>query len=146
MIFAVWWNLFLRLKLASQCNRPVYSHLTYDITDEMKVVDRPDVLIIEGLNVLQSGMDYPHDPHRVFISDFLDFSIYVDADSQLIEKWYIERFMKFRQGAFKKPAPISATTLHSLKPKLNRRHVPFGKPSTVKIWLRISCRPKVVHI
>ncbi|EGQ9631900.1 type I pantothenate kinase [Vibrio cholerae] len=82
---------------------PVYSHLTYDITDEMKVVDRPDVLIIEGLNVLQSGMDYPHDPHRVFISDFLDFSIYVDADSQLIEKWYIERFMKFRQGAFKKP-------------------------------------------
>lgn len=82
---------------------PVYSHLTYDITDELKVVDRPDILIIEGLNVLQSGMDYPHDPHRVFISDFLDFSIYVDADSQLIEKWYIERFMQFRQGAFKEP-------------------------------------------
>ncbi|MGL5430209.1 MAG: type I pantothenate kinase [Vibrio sp.] len=82
---------------------PVYSHLTYDITDEVNVVDRPDVLIIEGLNVLQSGMDYPHDPHRVFISDFLDFSIYVDADSQLIEKWYIERFMKFRNSAFRKP-------------------------------------------
>ncbi|WGY48497.1 type I pantothenate kinase [Vibrio sp. ABG19] len=82
---------------------PVYSHLTYDITDEQKVVDRPDVLLIEGLNVLQSGMDYPHDPHRVFISDFLDFSIYVDADSSMIEKWYIERFMKFRQGAFTKP-------------------------------------------
>ncbi len=112
----------------------------------MKVVDRPDVLTIEGLNVLQSGMDYPHDPHRVLISDFLDFSIYVDADSQLIEKCYIERFMKFRQGAFKSPTPISAITLHSLKPKLNRRHVPFAKPSTVKIWLRISCRPKVVHI
>ncbi|ADT85286.1 MULTISPECIES: type I pantothenate kinase [Vibrio] len=82
---------------------PIYSHLTYDITPEMKVVDRPDVLIIEGLNVLQSGMDYPHDPHRVFISDFLDFSIYVDADSSMIEKWYVERFMKFRQGAFMKP-------------------------------------------
>lgn len=82
---------------------PVYSHLTYDITPEEKVVDRPDVLLIEGLNVLQSGMDYPHDPHRVFISDFLDFSIYVDADSSMIEKWYIERFMKFRQGAFTKP-------------------------------------------
>ncbi|MCG3730993.1 type I pantothenate kinase [Vibrio cincinnatiensis] len=82
---------------------PVYSHLTYDITTQQKVVDRPDVLIIEGLNVLQSGMDYPHDPHRVFISDFLDFSIYVDADAEMIEKWYVERFMKFRHGAFKKP-------------------------------------------
>ncbi|USD65417.1 type I pantothenate kinase [Vibrio sp. SCSIO 43136] len=82
---------------------PVYSHLTYDITEEEKVVDQPDVLIIEGLNVLQSGMDYPHDPHRVFISDFLDFSLYVDADSTQIEEWYIERFLKFRQGAFRKP-------------------------------------------
>ncbi|MEZ8103277.1 type I pantothenate kinase [Vibrio bivalvicida] len=82
---------------------PVYSHITYDITDELKKVDRPDVLIIEGLNVLQSGMDYPHDPHRVFVSDFLDFSLYVDADSEVIEQWYVERFLKFRQGAFTKP-------------------------------------------
>ncbi|NVC95211.1 type I pantothenate kinase [Vibrio parahaemolyticus] len=82
---------------------PVYSHITYDITDELKKVDRPDVLIIEGLNVLQSGMDYPHDPHRVFVSDFLDFSIYVDAESDTIEQWYVERFLKFRRGAFTKP-------------------------------------------
>lgn len=82
---------------------PVYSHITYDITDEVKKVDRPDVLVIEGLNVLQSGMDYPHDPHRVFVSDFLDFSIYVDADSETIEQWYVERFLKFRKGAFTKP-------------------------------------------
>ncbi len=82
---------------------PVYSHITYDITDEVKVVDRPDILIIEGLNVLQSGMDYPHEPHRVFVSDFLDFSIYVDADSDVIEQWYVERFLKFRSGAFTKP-------------------------------------------
>ncbi|KLN66940.1 type I pantothenate kinase [Vibrio sp. VPAP30] len=82
---------------------PVYSHITYDITDELKKVDRPDVLIIEGLNVLQSGMDYPHDPHRVFVSDFLDFSLYVDAKSEVIEQWYVERFLKFRQGAFTKP-------------------------------------------
>ncbi|EGQ9468980.1 type I pantothenate kinase [Vibrio parahaemolyticus] len=82
---------------------PVYSHITYDITDELKKVDRPDVLIIEGLNVLQSGMDYPHDPHRVFVSDFLDFSIYVDAKSETIEQWYVERFLKFRRGAFTKP-------------------------------------------
>ncbi|WP_194439865.1 type I pantothenate kinase [Vibrio fluminensis] len=82
---------------------PVYSHITYDITDELKTVDRPDVLIIEGLNVLQSGMDYPHDPHRVFVSDFLDFTIYVDAETDVIENWYVERFLKFRQGAFTEP-------------------------------------------
>ncbi|MGR5134802.1 type I pantothenate kinase [Vibrio alfacsensis] len=82
---------------------PVYSHITYDITEKLKCVDKPDVLIIEGLNVLQSGMDYPHDPHRVFVSDFLDFSIYVDADSEIIEQWYVERFLKFRRGAFTKP-------------------------------------------
>ncbi|EGQ8023339.1 type I pantothenate kinase [Vibrio vulnificus] len=83
---------------------PVYSHITYDITEEVKKVDRPDVLIIEGLNVLQSGMDYPHDPHRVFVSDFLDFSIYVDAESNTIEQWYVERFLKFRKGAFTQPS------------------------------------------
>ncbi len=82
---------------------PVYSHITYDITDQLKKVDRPDVLIIEGLNVLQSGMDYPHDPHRVFVSDFLDFSIYVDAETDTIEQWYVDRFLKFRRGAFTKP-------------------------------------------
>ena len=82
---------------------PVYSHLTYNITDDVKCVDLPDVLIIEGLNVLQSGMNYPHEPHRVFISDFLDFSLYVDADSQQLKEWYINRFMKFRDGAFTKP-------------------------------------------
>ncbi|EJA3584701.1 type I pantothenate kinase [Vibrio vulnificus] len=82
---------------------PVYSHITYDITEKVKKVDRPDVLIIEGLNVLQSGMDYPHDPHRVFVSDFLDFSIYVDAESNTIEQWYVERFLKFRKGAFTQP-------------------------------------------
>ncbi len=82
---------------------PVYSHLTYNITDDVKSVDLPDVLIIEGLNVLQTGMNYPHEPHRVFISDFLDFSLYVDADSQQIKEWYVNRFMKFRDGAFTKP-------------------------------------------
>ncbi|MDD1784420.1 type I pantothenate kinase [Enterovibrio sp. ZSDZ35] len=82
---------------------PVYSHLVYDITDSIKVVEQPDILIVEGLNVLQSGMDYPHEPHRVFISDFLDFSLFVDADSELLKTWYIERFMQFRRGAFQDP-------------------------------------------
>ncbi|MEI8594151.1 type I pantothenate kinase [Photobacterium sp. Hal280] len=87
-----------------QVDAPVYSHLFYDITDEIKTVEQPDILIIEGLNVLQSGMDYPHEPHRVFISDLLDFSIYVDAEPDLLQTWYIERFLKFRQGAFTDPS------------------------------------------
>lgn len=82
---------------------PTYSHVTYNITDEVKTIDRPDVLIIEGLNVLQSNTDYPNDSMKVFISDFLDFSIYVDAETSLIEQWYISRFMALREGAFKKP-------------------------------------------
>lgn len=83
---------------------PVYSHLVYDIIpNEEQVIEQPDVLILEGLNVLQSGMNYPHAPHRVFVSDFVDFSIYVDADEKLLHSWYIERFLKFRQGAFSDP-------------------------------------------
>lgn len=83
---------------------PVYSHLVYDIIpDKIQTIDQPDVLILEGLNVLQSGMDYPHAPHRVFVSDFVDFSIYVDADEDLLHSWYVERFLKFRQGAFSNP-------------------------------------------
>ncbi len=83
---------------------PIYSHLTYDITDQYEIVDQPDIVIIEGLNVLQSGMDYPHDPLRVFVSDFLDFSIYVDAETEQLKQWYIERFKTFREGAFKDPS------------------------------------------
>lgn len=69
----------------------------------MKVVEQPDIVILEGLNVLQSGMDYPHEPHHVFVSDFVDFSIYVDAPEALLEEWYLSRFLKFRQSAFTDP-------------------------------------------
>jgi type I pantothenate kinase len=83
---------------------PVYSHLIYDvIPDGDKTVTHPDILILEGLNVLQSGMDYPHDPHHVFVSDFVDFSIYVDAPEEQLKNWYINRFLKFREGAFTDP-------------------------------------------
>ncbi|ADW75730.1 MULTISPECIES: type I pantothenate kinase [Rahnella] len=89
---------------ARHVTAPVYSHLIYDvIPDGNKVIEQPDILILEGLNVLQSGMDYPHDPHRVFVSDFVDFSIYVDAPENLLQSWYINRFLKFRQGAFSDP-------------------------------------------
>lgn len=83
---------------------PIYSHLTYDIIpNQFNTVDQPDIVILEGLNVLQSGMNYPASPHNVFISDFVDFSVYVDADEELLKKWYINRFLKFRRGAFSDP-------------------------------------------
>ena len=83
---------------------PDYSHLYYDIIpDKYQNILRPDILILEGLNVLQSGMDYPTAKPRVFVSDFVDFSIYIDAEENLIENWFAERFFKFRKSAFANP-------------------------------------------
>jgi len=80
---------------------PKYSHTLYNVVPgEYEVIKQPDILILEGLNVLQSGMDYPHDKPRVFVSDYLNFSIYVDAEEDLLEEWYVSRFLKFREGAF----------------------------------------------
>lgn len=88
----------------SQVKAPVYSHLTYDVVeDEYTIIDRPDILIFEGINVLQVR-DLPEDGKVVpFVSDFFDFSIYIDADSDLIHHWYINRFMKLRETAFRDP-------------------------------------------
>ncbi|CAG8999136.1 MAG: Pantothenate kinase [Candidatus Celerinatantimonas neptuna] len=82
---------------------PVYSHITYDILPEQqKVIEQPDILILEGLNVLQSN---PMDDGGVrrYVSDFLDFSIYVDAQTDRLEHWYIQRFLEFRKGMFSQP-------------------------------------------
>jgi type I pantothenate kinase len=84
---------------------PVYSHLHYDILpDQFQVVDQPDIMIIEGLNVLQTWDDEPEHKPRVFVSDFFDFTIYVDAEVQDIREWYIERFLTLRYTAFSDPA------------------------------------------
>jgi type I pantothenate kinase len=82
---------------------PLYSHLVYDVMPGATVeVDRPDILIVEGLNVLQ--------PNRAqerkavpFVSDFFDFSIYIDAEIDVLERWYVERFMRLRETAFRDP-------------------------------------------
>lgn len=80
---------------------PVYSHLVYDVVaGETVMVDRPDILIVEGLNVLlpnKPGKDIP------FVSDFFDFSIYLDASDKNLEKWYVARFMRLRETAFRDP-------------------------------------------
>jgi type I pantothenate kinase len=83
---------------------PVYSHLVYDIVPgEVETIDRPDILIVEGLNVLQTSR-LPKDGKAVpFVSDFFDFSIYIDAEEAAITSWYIERFMGLRETRFKDP-------------------------------------------
>jgi type I pantothenate kinase len=84
---------------------PIYSHFHYDILPGQKVViERPDILIVEGLNVLQPAR-LPRGGEAIpFVSDFFDFSIYIDADPEIIEQWYVERFMKLRVTAFRDPA------------------------------------------
>lgn len=83
---------------------PIYSHLTYDIVpDQYEQIVQPDILILEGLNVLQSGVLHHPVPRRLFVSDFVDFSIFVDAEIPQLEEWYIQRFLKFRSGAFSDP-------------------------------------------
>jgi type I pantothenate kinase len=83
---------------------PVYSHLTYDVMPgEYVTIDRPDILIFEGLNVLQPR-ELPKDGKFVpFVSDFFDFSVYIDAEEELIHSWYIKRFMRLRETAFRNP-------------------------------------------
>ena len=84
---------------------PVYSHLVYDVLpDQAIVIERPDIVIVEGLNVLQPAK-LPKDGAAIpFVSDFFDFSIYIDAADGLIEDWYVERFLRLRQTAFRDPA------------------------------------------
>jgi type I pantothenate kinase len=83
---------------AEEARAPVYSHVVYDIVpgDEV-VVRRPDILILEGLNVLQVG------DAGEFVSDYFDFSIYLDADEDAIEEWYVQRFLKLRETVFQNP-------------------------------------------
>ena len=83
---------------------PVYSHLAYDIVPgEFQTVRQADIVIVEGLNVLQTR-SRQRKPPAMFVSDFFDFSIYVDANEADIEHWYIERFMKLRATVFQNPS------------------------------------------
>jgi type I pantothenate kinase len=89
---------------APSVTAPLYSHLHYDIVpDARQRVERPDILILEGLNVLQSPGG-GRDGLRLFVSDYFDFSIYLDADPSLIETWYVQRFLKLRETVFQNRA------------------------------------------
>ena len=94
-------NFVSRIKAGEErVTAPVYSHLTYDIVEDAEVVvEQPDILVVEGLNVLQAP---PSNAHMA-VSDLFDFSVYVDASSQSITDWYVDRFLKLKRGAFTDP-------------------------------------------
>jgi len=88
----------------AEVTAPVYSHLTYDIVPgEQIVVRQPDVLIVEGLNVLQAPRVQDDGRSGLAVSDFFDFSVYVDAHLEDIREWYVERFLRLRETAFADP-------------------------------------------
>ncbi len=110
---------------------PVYSHFTYDVLEDQNVViDRPDILIFEGINVLQSR-EMPRAGDSIpLVSDYFDFSIYVDAEEQDIEHWYISRFMSLRDSAFRDPA--SFFHRYSMVPEQEAEDIARG------LWERIN--------
>jgi type I pantothenate kinase len=88
---------------------PTYSHLVYDVVPDQKVVVRkPDIVIVEGLNVLQPARVRDDGRTGLAISDFFDFSVYVDAATGDIRRWYTERFLRLRETAFRNPASYFA--------------------------------------
>ena len=88
----------------SEAHAPVYSHIAYDIlADEKVTVAQPDILIVEGLNVLQPALLAGEGTEIPFVSDYFDFSIYIDADQRIVQRWYVERFMSLRETAFRQP-------------------------------------------
>lgn len=89
---------------AEVVHAPVYSHLSYDVTDEQMTIEQPDIVIIEGLNVLAPARMRGDGRPGLAIADFFDFSLYVDARSKDIRGWYIDRFLRLRQTAFQDPA------------------------------------------
>src|SRR5437660_12566070 len=89
---------------AEQVRAPVYSHLVYDIVPgEETFVRQPDIVLVEGLNVLQTPDGARRRSIRTFVSDFFDFSIYLDASEDDIESWYVARFLTLRDTAFRDP-------------------------------------------
>ncbi len=89
---------------AAEVRVPVYSHLIYDIVPgEELIIERPDIVLLEGLNVLQTPDGARRRSIRAFVSDYFDFSIYLDADEEDIESWYVARFLTLRDTAFRDP-------------------------------------------
>jgi type I pantothenate kinase len=109
---------------------PVYSHLVYDIVPGAELaVRQPDILILEGLNVLQAGGSDGRPP-RVFVSDFIDFSLYIDAPEERLEQWFLQRFQRLRETAFRDPESY----FHRYAAMPEDEAVAFGR----QVWATIN--------
>lgn len=118
---------------------PVYSHHHYDIVpNEFIHLNRPDIVILEGLNILQTGIDSNKLNHQLFVSDYLDFSIFVEAPMALIERWYVERVLNFWRGPFQKPSSY----FHQLASLNQEEIIQFAK----RIWREINALNLVENI
>jgi type I pantothenate kinase len=146
---------------AEEVRAPVYSHLQYDIVPgEELVVRRPDIVLVEGLNVLQTPDGARRKTLRTFVSDFFDFSIYVDAREDDVEEWYVERFLTLRETAFRDPksyfrrfAELSSreavTTAHGIWREINGLNLKENiKPTRdrARLVLRKQRDHKVVEV
>ena len=151
------------VKSGLEAHSPVYSHIIYDIIpDQWVTVNQPDVLIIEGLNVLQPARTRPGGTTGTAVSDFFDFSVYVDAPEPAIKQWFLDRFVSLRTTAFTDPesyfrqfaeipddealamaSDIWDTTngpnlLRNIQPTRDRATVVIGKGPDHEIdWIRI---------
>ena len=119
---------------APEVSTPVYSHLVYDIIPgEAQMIRQPDILILEGLNVLHGGENGgEREREELFVSDFFDFSLYVDADPGLIEEWFLERFHRLRATAFRDPQSFF------------RRYADLSEPEATafasRVWAQINAK------
>jgi len=112
---------------------PEYSHLVYDVTPGAStIVDRPDILIVEGLNVLMPSRPLRDGKDIPFVSDFFDFSVYLDADEADLERWYVSRFLRLRETSFRDPR--SYFRKYAEIDSIEAQRVALG------IWSRINLR------
>lgn len=118
---------------------PVYSHLVYDVVPGTDItIDRPDILIVEGLNILQAG-ELPRTGRPIlFASDFLDFSVYIDADNDDLEDWFMQRFFRLRETAFKDPTSFFRRFAEMSKEEAGS----FGR----QVWRSINLRNLVDNV
>jgi type I pantothenate kinase len=110
---------------------PVYSHLFYDVlAGEGILIDNPDILIVEGLNVLQTSRP-PRDGKAIpYVSDFFDFSVFIDADENALRDWYVDRFLSLRETAFRDP--------RSYFHRYARLDDPEARETATRIWETIN--------
>ncbi|WP_304985963.1 type I pantothenate kinase [Coxiella-like endosymbiont] len=110
---------------------PIYSHHYYDvIPNEYEIIDQPDIVILEGLNILQTFTKKTDHFSKLFVSDFFDFSLFVDAEFEIIKKWYVDRVLSFWRGSFRTPYAY----FHYLTSLSESEVVQFAK----KIWREIN--------